>query len=680
VQLLDLLEEGGSAHVRARRRLDAEADAVRRQEPLSLGTGGTRLAAALAVFFVVLLASRAAHADPPAAQVAVARARQLDLARSSPWRRLLLYKARTGARRVSQVDGADFFLAPHGKQDPAAELEATLAAFFVPFVPGKEDEHALCRFPARFQWLEAQLHFASDLLDKPRCPKLERYVAEVDAESASFVYASSFLENPASAFGHTFLRIKRRGPSDETRDHGVDYTAATDTSNPLFYAFKGIAGLFPGTFRFRTYDAMLRDYAGYEARDLWEYELSLTPGELNMLVLHLWELALTRIDYFYLTENCSYQIIAALDASAPRLDLVASVKADVLPLDTVKAVHAVPGLVRSVVYRPSVLSLFRDAVAKLDARERTLVDVLATNSNAPLPADLPPASAARVFDAAKLALDARWSKTMIDGKNPTAVAARRRLLERAAAITVTTGAERPPPMSEAPLDKEPHKGHASMRAVLGTGLTSQYGTGFATLGWRIALHDLADPPDGHPELAQLQFLDTRIRYEYARQRLTLDNLTFAELMAIKPLTRFEKHLSWRARAFGVRFHDRTAPDSFAHGLDLAVGTALATTDERVAVFVMADAFVTFSGDVDGIGGSVVRAGVGPFGGLRVHLPGSAVALVTAGMSYLPAQSLDTTFEVRAVLRTRLGPNIAMGFEGSAQPRAFEAQLASYLYF
>ncbi len=631
---------------------------------------------------MVLLAGTTAHADPHAAQVAVARARQLGLARSPSWERLLLYKSKGLGRFASQVDGADFFLAPRGKKDPAAELEATLEAFFVPFTPGQEDKHALCKFPARRIWLESQLHFIGDLLHPPTCPALERYVAELDVASATFVYASNFLDNPASAFGHTFLRLAKKGaPASQAeidlRDHGIDYTAATDTTNPLLYAFKGLAGLFPGTFRFRTYDAMLRDYAGYEARDLWEYELALTRGELEMLVMHLWELANTSIDYLYLTENCSYQIIAALDASAPRLDLVDNVKADVLPLDTVKAVHGTPGLVRSVVYRPSVRSLFRASLAKLGARERDLVAALLANADAPLPADLSAAQAALVLETAKLAIDARFAKLMTDGKSPAALKARQRLVERRDRLaSVPLG----PAMTEAPRDKEPHKSHGSMRAVLGTGMTNQYDTGFATLGYRLSLHDLADPPDGEPELLQLQFLETRARYDYGRRKLTLDTLIFADVMALNPLSRFEKKLSWRARAFGTRLHDRATPDSFAHGVDVSLGYALGGERDHLLFFLMADAYVSLSGQPTGIGGTIVRAGVGPFGGVRVRLPASTIVYVTGTMSYLPAQDLATTFDIRAVLRTQLAANVAMGLEGDAQPRAFELELASYLYF
>ena len=64
----------------------------------------------------------------------------------------------------------------------------------------------------------------------------------------------------------------------------------------------------------------------------------------------------------------------------------------------------------------------------------------------------------------------------------------------------------------------------------------------------------------------------------------------------------------------------------------------------------------------------------------MRLPLSTVGLVTGSVSYLPGQDLQSTFDLRAVLRSRLGTNIAMGLEGTAQPRGADVQLVSYFYF
>ena len=502
---------------------------------------------------------------------------------------------------MSQVDGKDFFLAEDGGRDPSAELSATLRAFSQPLVSGHEDEHALCRFPARRKLLDDQLHF-SGVLHEPTCPALADYLAELDPESAAVVYAANYLNNPASSFGHTFLRLQKRRPTgstvpDDALAWGIEYTANTDTENPFLYAFKGLTGLFPGVFSFHSFESKVHEYANGEARDLWEYDLNLSRAEVTLLALHLWELSKTHLDYYYLTKNCSYHVLATLEAAAPRIDVVSHLNFVVLPRDTIKALYRVPGLVRGTVYRPSL-------------RSQSLPEVM---------------------------------------------------------------------RREAPR-KAPQKAHGSMRVTLGSGVTSQYGSSFDAFGYRLALHDLSDPPDGEMELLQVQFIDTQFRYDLGQRSFTLNRLTFAELVALNPLTRYETPLSWRGRAFGMRLHDRACPDCFAHGLDVGLGATVATDDEHLALFVMADAYVAFSPSLDGIRGSFVRLGVGPYAGLRARLPGRSVGLVTANWAYLPGSTLHGTYDLRATLHSSLSNDVALGVEAALQPSSSEAQFMSYFYF
>ncbi|WP_394830425.1 DUF4105 domain-containing protein [Pendulispora rubella] len=645
--------------------------------PNSNDTMGATIAFWLTLALVLLgVASSARAAEPDLLE----RARELGIARSIGWRRLVHYRPGLWGNLVSEVDGPHFFLAPDGKHDPDAELTATLEAFQAPVVPGREDEHALCRFPARRRLLDEELHF-EERLRAPACPGLSRYEAQMATESVMVVYSANYLNNPASAFGHTFLRLKkRRAPGDarpaDQVDFGIDYTANTDTANPFLYAFKGMTGLFPGVFRFHSYEFKVREYGNAEGRDLWEYDLALSPREVSLLMDHLWELGPTYIDYFYLTKNCSFQILDAIESVAPRINLIAGLNTVVLPKDTIKALFSVPGLVRAMHYRPSLRSQLRAHTSQMDAEEEDAAERLARDPNAALPHGFSPEEAARALDTAALVLDARFAK-IAGGEHDPGYAASRALLVRRRRSVAAGIPETPIPM---PRDKAPEQGHGSLRVDIGTGVTTQYEGAFGTLGYRLALHDLADPPDGEPELLQVQFLDTRLRYDLAQRSLTLDKLTFAELLALKPLTRFEKALSWRARGFGMRLHDRGCSDCFAHGLDGAVGATIATESEHLAFFAMADAYVAFSPSLDGIGGSFVRVGVGPYAGLRVRLPAKTVGLLTGTLSYLPGQSLSTTYDVRATLRSSLGKDVALGLEASIQPYSSEVALHSYFYF
>jgi hypothetical protein len=619
--------------------------------------------------------ARAAAAPPT--EYWLRRAQALGVARSRGWLRLLHYRPRGPRPAVSEMAGTRFFLAADGARDPEAELAATLVAFARPVVTGHEDEHPLCRFPARRRLLDEHLHFGS-ALPAPACPALTRFKSDLDPESVSVVYAANFLDNPASAFGHTFLRLKKRRPAGSSAsslelDRGVEYTAETDTKNPIFYAFKGLTGLFPGVFRFHPFESKVHEYANAEARDLWQYDLNLSDAEVELLTLHLWELADTHLDYYYLTKNCSYHALTTLEAAAPRLDLTARLNLVVLPRDTVKVLFTVPGLVRRFDYRPSLRSQFRAQVSRLDAGQQSVVSELLRDPGAALPPHFSVTEANAVLTAADLVLAARSSEI----PDPTLDAARSRLIARRARLSPT-----PPPAQpiRTPADKAPQRAHGSLRLTLGSGLTSQYQSNFSTLGARLALHDLADPPDGEPELSQLQFLDTRVRYDPAQRSFTLDRLTFAELVALNPLTRYEHALSWRACGFGTRLHDAGCPDCFAHGLESSVGATFATENEQLALFVMAGAQLAFSPSLDGVAGRFVRMGVGPLAGVRTRLSSHAIGLLTATWSYLPGARLKSTYDVRAALRGALAKDVAVGLEAAAQPLSVEGTLASYLYF
>jgi hypothetical protein len=535
----------------------------------------------------VALSARAlpSHATQSPVERAIALARAQELWTDEAWIRLLHYRSSTFGGFESEVDDPRFFLSPDGSSEPRAELEATLRAFYRP-PGGSRDTHARCRFPARFHWLDTKLAMGHELT-APKCPKLARYRRAMAPQSVALVYAANSLDSPVTAFGHTFLLFRRASGGDVT----VEYTADTDTANPIFYAFKGLFGMFRGRFRHQEAQSKLKYYID-EKRDLWEYDLAFTTDERAQLVRHLWELASTHFNYYYMSENCSYGVLALLEGAVPRLDLLEATNYVVPPVDTVKALFRAPGVVRAVHRRSAE------------------------------PAQRVPAE-----------------------------------------------------------QKAPHRGHGSMRVLLGTGFSSQNDDGFATLGYRIALHDLADPSRGQPALSQIQFMDTRLRYEARRRRLTVNELTFAELFALHPLS-FGFEPSWRIRAHGTRLRDDGCPrdDCFAHGLDGSLGLALATADERIAAFAMADAYVLFSGDIDGIGGSFVRAGVGPYAGLRIDTLDSLLAVFSGNWAYLPGQSAKSTYELRGALRMTLARDVALGLEGLLQPAALEGQLVSYLYF
>ncbi len=213
-------------------------------------------------------AAYASHvADAAYADALIARARELEVARSRAWLRLGHWHARPASRSrfESEADGAAFFLAPEGARDPQAELEATIRGFFAPGgdETGEEDgsappEHAICRFPARFLHLSRVLEIEPGRLRVPRCQRFLDFMEDLGPSGVTLVFSSYFMNNPASALGHTFLRVDRAAGvttrrGQELLDTGIDFGANVDTDNAFLYGVKGLVGLFPGTFRRLAY-------------------------------------------------------------------------------------------------------------------------------------------------------------------------------------------------------------------------------------------------------------------------------------------------------------------------------------------------------------------------------------------------------------------------------------------
>ena len=59
------------------------------------------------------------------------------------------------------------------------------------------------------------------------CERFDQWIAELNADSITLIFASAFLGNPASMFGHTFLRIDQEGQTEQTRllAYTINYAA-----------------------------------------------------------------------------------------------------------------------------------------------------------------------------------------------------------------------------------------------------------------------------------------------------------------------------------------------------------------------------------------------------------------------------------------------------------------------
>ncbi|MDA3900377.1 MAG: DUF4105 domain-containing protein [Spirochaetes bacterium] len=270
------------------------------------------------------------------------------------WRSLLHYKPLSLVKRtynaevVSEIDSDDFFLSYNGRNNPYEELITSIRILLV-----ERDKDAINRFPARTRWLSEQLNPADFDLDNYFDDTYRSMAASADRlDSVKLIYAGEYLGNPASMFGHTFLRIDF---TDETPLLGTTVEFSADTGNAGFfpYVIKGVTGGFQGFYRLNKYYMKVRDYSYAESRSVWEYELNLTQSEYRRLLDHIIEINESSSDYYFFTANCSYAILYLLEIARPGLSLIKKLSFPVIPLDTLKLVNS-SGLISGVQYRPSI--------------------------------------------------------------------------------------------------------------------------------------------------------------------------------------------------------------------------------------------------------------------------------------------------------------------------------------
>lgn len=509
-----------------------------------MSTGGTSarrpacLFPGIPILLALVLLGRPAGAREAGANYLrelTARARERRLAGERKWLRLM-HALPSGRGWRSEADGASFFLAPDGRTDLAAELDADLAAFFEP--EPAQGQHPQCRFPARYHWLKEKLAFDPALLPERPCPDFEAWRDAIGAESVSVVFASAFLNNPASMYGHTFLRLHRKGGGDALLDYTINFAASPDTKNALVYTLKGLNGSFKGEYSLMPFYLKTQEYENLEMRDLWDYPLNLNADAVADLVRHGWEMGSTHFNYYFFTKNCSYQLLTLMEAADDSLDLRKGFRLGVIPADTVRALMARPGLVGTPRYRPSFVSEIIARRGRLSADEAAAATRLgdaADDAGLRSIARFPKERQALILESAH---DYLRYRNGFDSRMSTRTATALHELLRARGRLGLPPVETTVP---APLPLE--AGHDTARIGLGSGVTAR--GGFQELSLRRALHDLSAPDDGYIPGSELVMGSARLRYDDQRRYLSVEQLELARIVSLSPWDRWVRKPSWK---------------------------------------------------------------------------------------------------------------------------------------
>ena len=469
-----------------------------------------------------------AEADLPASYIK--QAMTLKLAQQPGWLNLLHYKSNAWGSLISQADDTKFFMAETGAENAQAELEADLRGFFSAVDTAGNiaqiKRHPQCRFPARLHWLNQQLNFA-DSLPKIECSKFNEWKQQWNATQITLLFPSMYLGNPASMFGHTFIRFDTEGKSP-LLSPTLSYAAASDKNDSLIvFSLKGIFGGYAGRFSMQPYYETLREYSDIEQRDIWEYKLNLTQVETAQLIRHLWEVSGVHFDYFFLRENCAFRLLALLDVAREGIDMsLTTHPIYAIPVDTVRDIQQA-GLVEDKKYRPATHNKIKQIAAQMDqsSRSAALSIVDQSLSIKALSKNLSEVQQAEVLELVNEILG--QEKIVNQELQMQVLSARSQLPVKTSEIKFSA--------------ISPEESHDSARWNVGIG--EYENERFYEIGLRLNFHDALDPIQGFPEGVSINVLEPQFRWYENTEQLKLEGINVFSMQSISAVEEWSAPLS-----------------------------------------------------------------------------------------------------------------------------------------
>lgn len=497
-------------------------------------------------------------------------AQQKQLDQKTTWQRLMY----ADQKQNSEVTYAGYFYATDGKTNLNRELQADIEALFR---EAPDNQSIRCKFPARSRWLMQQLNIDVQQLPKVNCVEFNDWINQIKPHKATLIYATDFMGNPSSMFGHTLLRLD---PKDQKQlnlvSYAVNYAATVKGDDNWSYAWKGLTGQYPGEYSIMPYYRKVKEYGDFESRDLWEYELNLTPEETRFLVEHIWEMQHVSFPYYFVSDNCAYRLLGLIDLVRPDLNLKQQFSYAAIPIETLKAVDQ-QALVKEVVYRPALETQLLSQAKQHGTDLAKVAHQIAFTETDQVQSMLKTYSQqdqAKILEMAYDDLYLQYISRQVDAN--IAQPKLRQLLAERSQIQVEKQRQQP----EHP-KKQPVEGHHARNLSVNVG--DVQGQKFVELGHRQAYHDLIDPQGGYRTGTQLLFLDGSLRYR--DDKLKLEHLDLLSVNSYNPVQPFKSPLTW---GFNLGWKQEaiengTFSEDVQHGvmnLNMQVGYSVADYDRR----------------------------------------------------------------------------------------------------
>jgi len=274
------------------------------------------------------------------------------LASNITWQKLLYMKD-----KKSEVLTSDYFLS--GKKDVTSveELISTINSY-EEYDLKDFNNSAICRFPARYFWLSKYIDFPNYKIIDERCTNLSKWAITKNTRSISVMLVSGYLGNPASTFGHSFLKLNSKNTTENNDlfDLSINYGALVpENESTVSYIFNGITGGYEAGFSDKYFYTQDLVYSHTEFRDIWDYELDLSDEKKQLLLLHLWEIIGKKFKYYFLDKNCGYRVSQLLELVLEEI-LLENSKVWYVPVETFHALEEInkrKKILKSIKYIPS---------------------------------------------------------------------------------------------------------------------------------------------------------------------------------------------------------------------------------------------------------------------------------------------------------------------------------------
>jgi len=225
-----------------------------------------------------------------------------------------------------------------------------------------ERQKIACHFPARVRYVDKATGRKTDL---SHCKDLQSFLSRFQDPKVKIALASEMLGSPTSSFGHIMLVIQSSGDTLES-SAALHFSAVIAQRDDLArYIYKGLSGGYEGQYILEPLFKKMEEYLHDEQRSLTFYDTDYTKEEINLLLLHVYELKHAKFEYYFFDLNCAHRMQEVLDlingeqARPPRLFMT--------PKEII--INSKPRLKERITYLPSsirVAKLFN----KLQSKEK----------------------------------------------------------------------------------------------------------------------------------------------------------------------------------------------------------------------------------------------------------------------------------------------------------------------